>query len=138
MLGSGKGFRCCCSSCCYQSPRGWRKQGTLLSRDLSIRICHSRFICRIYACQEHEPGCLFLSRQCHPVGCAQHSSLSQPHRAGAGAAAQLPRYSWQRDPYPGSTGVAGDHLQPGRAPHYLLPLIPPLLPAGKLGEDTMM
>lgn len=31
--------------------------------------------------------------------------------------------------------VAGDHLQSARATHYLLPLVPPLLPAGKLRGD---
>lgn len=41
---------CCCFSCCSSSPPGWRKRGTLLSGDPSIRICHRRLICRTHGC----------------------------------------------------------------------------------------
>lgn len=119
-----------------------KKQGTLLSRDLSIRICQHRLICCIYACQERRPGCLFLSRQCHPVGRARHSSrASQPHRAGAGTAPQRPGKMQRWDPCPVSpwcTGAASGHFHSARAPHYLLSLIPPLLPAAQRGHKDVI
>lgn len=119
-----------------------KKQGTLLSRDLSIRICQHRLICCISACQESRLGCLFLSRQCHPVGRARHSSgASQLHCAGAGAAPQLPGKMQRWDPCPVSpwcTGVASGLFHSSRAPHYLLSLIPPLLTASQRGHRDII